>query len=85
MIEVRLFGSYARGEAHTESDVDVAVIIDDPLTHAERVWPMGLAGELLLHHDLVISPIVLAKSELELLQRREDALASDLAAQGIVL
>ena len=26
--EVRLFGSYARGEAHEESDVDVLVLVD---------------------------------------------------------
>jgi predicted nucleotidyltransferase len=85
LIEVRLFGSYARGEARPDSDVDVAVIVEDPLGHADRVWPMGLAGDLLARYEAVITPIVLARSELELMHRREDALARDLAEQGIVL
>lgn len=33
--EMVLFGSYARGDAHEESDIDVLVVIDD-LTDTER-------------------------------------------------
>ncbi len=31
--EVRLFGSYARGEANEHSDVDVLVLVDDLASH----------------------------------------------------
>jgi uncharacterized protein len=85
LVEVRLFGSYARGEAHAESDVDIAIIVEDPLTHGERVWPMGLAGAFTLNYHLVISPIVLSKHEFTVMQRREEALALDLTKHGIVL
>jgi len=38
---VVLFGSYARGEERLTSDVDIAIICDDPITHKERtaVYP----------------------------------------------
>jgi predicted nucleotidyltransferase len=41
---VRLFGSYARGDAEEDSDVDVAVIVD-ALTEPERTAAIDLAFE----------------------------------------
>jgi predicted nucleotidyltransferase len=41
-----LFGSYARGDAGPDSDVDVVVVLDRIDCHAERTWPMQLSGEL---------------------------------------
>lgn len=43
--EVVLFGSYARGEAHEESDVDVLVVVDG-LTEHERLELFRLASEV---------------------------------------
>lgn len=33
--DVRLFGSFARGEAHEDSDVDVAVVLERARTYVE--------------------------------------------------
>jgi predicted nucleotidyltransferase len=43
--EVVLFGSYARGEAHEESDVDVLVVVDD-LSESERRDVIDLAYDV---------------------------------------
>jgi predicted nucleotidyltransferase len=80
LLRLVLFGSYARGEAGPDSDVDVAVVLDRIDGHAERVWPMQLSGEL---EGPLLVPIVLSRSELSLLQAREDALAESLARDGI--
>ncbi|MCL2364587.1 MAG: nucleotidyltransferase domain-containing protein [Defluviitaleaceae bacterium] len=32
-----LFGSEARGEAHLASDIDIALVSDEPLTRAQRL------------------------------------------------
>jgi len=85
VLEIKLFGSYARGEARADSDVDVAVVLDRLDTHAERVFPMELAGELSVQHGLVIVPIVMSKYELDFLHAREELLAENLDREGIAI
>jgi predicted nucleotidyltransferase len=82
LVELTVFGSYARGDAGPDSDIDVAVVLDRIDSHAERVWPMQLSGELL---GVVLTPIVLSRGELELLRAREDMLAESLDRDGIGL
>lgn len=59
-IDAILFGSCARGDAESGSDIDVLVLVDAPReTISERGWQIGdLAGELLLEHGVLVSPIV---------------------------
>ncbi len=85
VVRLTLFGSYARGEARTDSDVDVAVVLDRIDRHADRTLPMELAADLILEHGLVITPLVLSVSELELLHKREDLLAENLDREGIAI
>lgn len=58
--EAILFGSYARGDAEPDSDLDVLLLVDMPRDAiSERSWQVGsLAAELLLEHGIVVSPIV---------------------------
>ena len=58
--EAILFGSYARGDAEPDSDLDVLLLVDMPRDAiSERNWQIGdLAAELLLEHGIVVSPIV---------------------------
>lgn len=85
LIRLTLFGSYARGDARPDSDVDVAVVLDQINKHADRVLPMQLAGDLIVEHGLVITPLVLSVNELELLHEREDLLAENLDREGIAV
>lgn len=59
-IEVILFGSYARGDAHQDSDIDVLFLVDASRQEiSERNWQVGdLASDFLLEHGVMISPIV---------------------------
>lgn len=59
-IEAILFGSYARGDAQSDSDIDVLVLVDAPRsTISEKNWKIGdLAGDYLLDYGVVVSPIV---------------------------
>lgn len=85
LVELRLFGSYARGEARAESDVDVAVVLDRIDGLEERTLPMEIAGELTVDYGLVIAPIVLSRAELSFLHAREDLLAENLDREGIAV
>lgn len=85
LLELKLFGSYARGSAREDSDVDVAVVLDRIDSHAERTFPMELAGDLTISHALVIVPLVLSKQELEFLRDREELIAENLDREGIAV
>ena len=59
-MEAILFGSYARGDAENDSDIDVMVLVDAPREYiAEKTWEIsGIAADLLLNSGIVVSPIV---------------------------
>ena len=85
VVQITLFGSHARGEARPDSDVDVAVVLDRIDSHAERVLPMELAGDLVVEHGVVFAPLVLSVAEFDFLRSREDLLAEDLDREGIAV
>jgi predicted nucleotidyltransferase len=59
-MEAILFGSYARGEADMESDIDVMVLVDAPRQDiSKKTWEIsGVAARLLLDRGVMVSPIV---------------------------
>ena len=59
-VEAILFGSYARGDADSGSDIDVLFLVDASRQDiSDRNWQIGdLAAELLLEHGIVVSPLV---------------------------
>jgi predicted nucleotidyltransferase len=67
LAELVLFGSYARGDAHEESDVDFAIVLYNPATRsaAELVKTSPIASRLSLKYGLMISslPVSLHKKQ----------------------
>jgi predicted nucleotidyltransferase len=61
-----LFGSYARGEAEPDSDIDVAVVLDDYESDFDEVVRSDeVAGPLSLEHDTVVSLLHLRERDLD--------------------
>jgi len=84
VIEVRLFGSFARSEAYEESDVDVAVV----LAHADwntRREVIDLATDVGLPLDLLISPTVFDRETYERWREQERPLVMDIEREGVSL
>lgn len=80
--DVVLFGSYARGEAGADSDVDVLVVLD----HAEwahRRTVIDAATDLGLEHDLLISPTVVDRATYERWSRQRRPLVVDIERDGV--
>lgn len=65
LVEVYLYGSYARGNFTAESDIDVAAIVDDTRENMQKslymVWDKS--AEIGLENDIIISPVAIPKSE----------------------
>jgi predicted nucleotidyltransferase len=84
LLELRLFGSYARGEAHEDSDVDVLVLIRG-LTDLEIGVVAGEAAPIIQKTGLALSPLPLSSERLEALRHDGRALAASLDRDGISL
>ena len=68
LIEMKLFGSKARGDDRPDSDTDVLVIVADDDWHiCDTVY--DIATNIFLQTDIFISPKVISKSRLEELQK----------------
>jgi predicted nucleotidyltransferase len=76
---VYVFGSFARGEEHEGSDIDLLVIGDLPGRAFERV------GEVLRRTTLPVEPMVLRRETFDRRQREGHPLCSQIAAEGLRL
>jgi predicted nucleotidyltransferase len=83
--EVRLYGSLARGDAGPNSDIDVLVVLDVVADLAERADVMELIAGVALERELPIEALVLSVDELDLLRRRETALAHAIERDGALI
>jgi predicted nucleotidyltransferase len=82
--EIRLFGSYARGDADEESDVDVLVVVDG-LTDLEIGVVATESVPVMLAHHIDLSPLPMSTSRLDELRRSERLLARTLDEEGVRL
>lgn len=59
-IDAILFGSYARGDADPDSDIDILFLVDASRQEISACnWQIGdLAADFLLEHGIMVSPIV---------------------------
>ena len=78
---IYLFGSYARGEADVDSDVDLVVIQDTPMPFFDRLRAAWACAE----PDWPVDILVYTPAEFEAMQREGNAFAETVAAEGVVL
>lgn len=65
LLSVVLYGSYARGDYDEESDVDIALIVENVLTRDEDKRMIHCFSELCLTHDMVFSPNDIVKQKFD--------------------
>jgi predicted nucleotidyltransferase len=84
--DLRLFGSYARGDAWEESDVDVLVLLEGA-TRAEVEETVAMAHEagFVGATWVPLSPFVRTPEAFDALRRRELRIALDVDREGIPL
>ena len=80
--DVRIFGSYARGEAHEASDLDIFVAVQN-LTAADKRQAIDLGTDVGFELDLHLSPLVMDQALYAQWLRQERSLAVGIAIEGI--
>ena len=80
--DLRLFGSRARGDAHTYSDYDMLVVVDRK-TPAVRSAILEIEVGLLDEYDALVASVV--RSENEWQSSQGYPLARNIAREGILL
>jgi len=84
LLEVKLFGSKARGDARKDSDIDVLVII------SSGDWRMcdvvyGIATDILLEWEVCISPKVISRKEYNRLHNSGNPFIKNVIREGITV
>jgi type I restriction enzyme S subunit len=78
-----LFGSYARGDAREDSDIDVLMVLDDyeytsdPISETSRI-----GSELSLKYDCLLSMIPMREADW---QEREDSFLTNVRGEGVLV
>ena len=67
LVDLRLYGSYARGDFGVDSDIDLAAIVKGERVELQQalrqVW--DVSSELSLEYDVIISPTVIPYDEFQ--------------------
>lgn len=64
LVQMVLFGSYARGDAALGSDIDVLIVLRGPVNPGEEISRTGeLTASLCLQYDVVISRIFISAEQ----------------------
>jgi predicted nucleotidyltransferase len=83
LCDVRLFGSYARGDQNEESDIDVMVILDVSIAEVGRFRQdiCRIAAKLELKYNVTISPVLYGKEEYD--SRKTFGFCKNVEAEGV--
>lgn len=84
LVDVRLFGSCARGEMREDSDVDVAVVLQQVDWWTKRDV-IDLAARIGLEHAVLLSPTVLDRATFERWRAQERLFVMDIEREGLPL
>jgi uncharacterized protein len=78
-----LFGSHARDEATDTSDIDVLIVLEDPVNASEELHRTSqFIAQLCLDHNLLISRLFMGRSRFE---TENSPLLRNIRSDGIVL
>ena len=84
ILEIRVFGSRARGKATEDSDLDVFLVVD-LLSHAIEKYISDCAWEAGFPEDIIIMPITISIDTLRNSPLRESVFIKNVYREGIAV
>lgn len=82
VIDMRVFGSFARGDAQQDSDIDIFIEIES-LTKKNKEHIRDVSWQVSLDNATVISPIIFSRNELEHSALRSSPVVENIMREGI--
>jgi uncharacterized protein len=82
VVELRVFGSRARGDNASDSDLDIYVEVERLDRNIRRLI-QDIAWEIGLDHSMVIAPVVYSRNEVEHSPARSSPLLEAVREEGI--
>ncbi len=84
LVELRLFGSKARGDSNPESDVDLVIVVREHDWRTDfRIY--GVCFRIGLEYDVLLAPVVYSQTEFESDLTRATPFYQSVAAQGVTV
>lgn len=80
-----LFGSRARGDADQYSDMDVAVILNEPVEEKDIDYVSDCAWEAGFEYGIVVVPVVFTRDEWENSPERSSLLVQAVEMEGVAV
>lgn len=81
LVQLVLYGSHARGEATSESDIDVMVVLKSPVDPVPEIEQMGdILTDLLLEHNALVSVYPISENDF---QARQSPLLAIVREEGV--
>jgi predicted nucleotidyltransferase len=84
VLEIKVFGSRARGDASPESDLDVLVVVDH-LDHSIKRYISDCAWEAGFPEDVIVMPIAISLDTLKNSPMRESVFIKNVYREGIAV
>lgn len=82
-VRLLLYGSYARGNATADSDIDVMVVLKAPVHPVQEIEQMGdMLTDLLLEHGALVSVYPISENDY---QARQSPLLANVREEGILV
>lgn len=83
--QIILFGSRARGDADAESDMDVLVVLDQPINRETRKAVSGCTWQVGFNAGMVVTAILFARDEWENGPEYYSPLAEAVRKEGVLI
>jgi predicted nucleotidyltransferase len=83
-VQMKLFGSKARGDSDRESDIDILVVLED-CDRKTRNAIYDLCYDLSVDHSVVLAPVIYARTEFESELTRVTPFYRAVAREGVLL
>jgi len=82
VVEIKLFGSKARGDSHEESDIDILVVLRaDSEENKDKIF--DIVQNILLEYEVLLSPIIFNKQEYDSLNSIPTIFMQNIKSEGV--
>jgi uncharacterized protein len=82
LVDIRIFGSCARGDDQADSDIDIFIEVETLTAQAKKAI-RALSWQVGLEQGLVISPLIFSRDEIEQSPMKSSPIVANILREGV--